>query len=288
MASSPSFQCQQCKRKYKQVTNYNRHVAICSLVNSKSVQESTINAKIYSDAEELASQVPSPAQLYSVVQHLATTVMQLQAKVAHLEQLAYIRKPKHDARALLVQQNAVPQVAFCRWIMNRVVAHITRDTLVECIFRTPNLIDAMCKLMIKEIAGNDGWSPIYADDSKSGYFLTYEVSPFSKAVSACDCDGDTATSSGGSSDSGTAADTGLQEWRPMSSEAFRWMMNVVHRQILSEYHLWTEECNDNSDEFIETSMRYGSVLLGGSMDWSTLVTRFGTKLWSLMCEKQRE
>ena len=288
MASSPSFQCQQCKRKYKQVTNYNRHVAICSLVNSKSVQESTVNAKIYSDAEELASQVPSPVQLYSVVQHLATTVMQLQAKVAHLEQLAYIRKPKHDARARLVQQNAVPKVAFCRWIMNRVVAHITRDTLVECIFRTPNLIDAMCKLMIKEIAGNDGWSPIYADDSKSGYFLTYEMVPFSKAVSACDCDGDTANSSGGSSDSGTIADTGIQEWRPMSSEAFRWMVNAVHRQILSEYHLWTEDCNDNSDEFIETSMRYGSVLLGGSMDWSTLVTRFGTKLWSLMCEKQRE
>ena len=282
MASSPSFQCQQCKRKYKQVTNYNRHVAICSLVNSKSVQESTVNAKIYSDAEELTSQVPSPGQLYAVVQHLATTVMQLQAKVAHLEQLAYIRKPKHDARALLIGQNVVPQVAFCQWILSHVVTRITRDTLTECIFRTPNLIDAMCKLMIKEITAyyDDGWvPPVYADNSKSGYFLTYDTTPFSKAVSACD------------NDSGTNGDvelSGQQEWRPMSSEAFRWMVNVVHRQILSEYHLWTEECNDNSDEFIETSMRYGSVLLGGSMDWSMLVTRFGTKLWSLMCEKQRE
>lgn len=283
MASSPSsssFQCQQCKRKYKQVTNYNRHVAICALVNSKSVQESTVNAKIYSDAEELASQVPSPGQLYAVVQHLAATVQQLQAKVAHLEQLAYIRKPKHDARALLMARNAVPKLTFCKWILTRVVARITRDTLVECIFRTPNLIDAMCKLMMKEIAAYEGWSPVYADTSKSGYFLTYEVSPFSKA-----CDSDTSNSNTSNSDCDAAGTP--QEWRPMSSEAFRWMMNAVHRQILSEYHLWTEECNDNSDEFIETSMRYGSVLLGGTMDWSTLVTRFGTKLWSSMCEKQR-
>lgn len=277
-STSPSFQCQQCKRKYKQVTNYNRHVAICALVNSKSVQESTVNAKIYSDAEELTSQIPSPGQLYAVVQHLAATVQQLQAKVAHLEQLAYIRKPKHDARALLTARNAVPSITFCKWILTRVVARITRDTLVECIFRTPNLIDAMCKLMMKEIAAYEGWSPVYADTSKSGYFLTYEVSPFSKA-----CDSDTSNS-----DCDAAGIQQQQEWRPMSSEAFRWMVNVVHRQILSEYHLWTKECNDNSDEFIETSMRYGSVLLGGSMDWSTLVTRFGTKLWSSMCEKQRE
>jgi hypothetical protein len=283
MDSSSSFQCQQCKRKYKQVTNYNRHVAICTLVNSKSVQESTINAKIYSDAEELASQVPSPGQLYAVVQHLAATVQQLQAKVAHLEQLAYIRKPKHDARKLLMARTAVPKLTFCKWILTRVVARITRDTLVECVFRTPNLIDSMCKLMMKEIAAYEGWSPIYADTSKSGYFLTYEVAPFSKAISACN--DETAIIS--DSVNVNADDTGLKEWRAMSSEAFRWMVNAVHRQILSEYHLWTEECNDNSDEFIETSMRYGSVLLGGSMDWSTLVTRFGTKLWSLMCEKQR-
>lgn len=287
------FQCQQCKRKYKQVTNYNRHIAICSLVNSKSIQESTANAKIFSDAEDVASQVPSVGKLYAVVQHLATTVVQLQAKVAHLEQLAYIRKPKHDARLALMSRHAFPKVTFCKWIMNNIVSRITRDTLIECIFRTPSLIDAMCKIVTKEIAVHGGGlglselSPLYADESKSGLFLTYEVSPFSRAVTtASSCSSD--ESSCGEGGASVSASAYIQEWRPMSSEAFRWMVNAVHRQILSEYHLWTEECNDNSDEFIETSMRYGSVLLGGTMDWSTLVTRFGTKLWSLMCEKQRE
>jgi hypothetical protein len=66
------------------------------------------------------------------------------------------------------------------------------------------------------------------------------------------------------------------------------MVNAVHRQILSEYNSWAVECNDNSDEFIDTSMRYGSAVLGGSMEWSVLVTRFGMKLWTAMCEKQRD
>jgi hypothetical protein len=295
----PTFQCQQCKRKYKQVTNYNRHVAICSLVNSKSIQEATANAQIFSDKEDLTHQAPSTAQLYAVVQHLAKTVQQLQCKVAHLEQLAYIRKPKPDVRAALMSRPAFPDTPFCAWIMNRVAGRITRDTLVECVFRTPNLIDAMCKLFMKEMAGSAPSAPIYADETKSGAFLTYDVAPFTAAVSMLDsCDDADATGIRRATDAAAAAAAaeaaainGIgsgSEWRPMPTDAFRWMVNAVHRQILSEYHAWTVDCNDNSDEFIDTSMRYGSVVLGGSMEWSALVTRFGTKLWSAMCEKQRD
>ena len=291
---SQTFQCQQCKRKYKQVTNYNRHAAICSLVNSKSIQETTANAQIYSDKEDAASQTPSTTQLYAVVQHLAKTVQQLQGKVTHLEQLAYIRKPKPDVRAALMARPAFPDTPFCAWITHRVAGRITRDTLVECVFRTPNLIDAMCKLLMKEMAGPGPAAPMYADETKGGAFLTYDVAPFTAAVTLLTCDHQcsanddevgsadgTATGSGSGSGSGS-------EWRPMPTDAFRWMVNAVHRQILSEYNSWAVECNDNSDEFIDTSMRYGSVVLGGSMEWSALVTRFGTKLWTAMCEKQRD
>jgi hypothetical protein len=296
--TTTTFQCQQCKRKYKQATNYERHVAICSLVNSKSIQEVTANAQLFSDHEDVASQTPSMAQLFVVVQHLAKTVQQLQSKVAHLEQLAYIRKPKPDVRAELMSRPAVPDTPFCKWVMQRVAGRITRDTLVECVFRTSNLVDAMCKLVMKEVAGGGGGSgggggggggggaaPIYADETKSGTFLTYDVAQFTTAVTlSTTCDG------AGASDTGLGPDGGAlgTEWRPMPTDAFRWMVNAVHRQILSEYHSWTVDCNDNSDEFIDTSMRYGSVVLGGNMEWSAVVTRFGTKLWTAMCEKQRD
>lgn len=264
-----TFQCQSCKRRYKQVSNYNRHTAICSLVNSKSIRESTANAMLFSDKEDIASQAPSMGQLYAAVQQLATTVVHLQNKVTRLEQLAYIRKPKCDVRLALMSKQVPPKVLFSGWITNRIVVRITRTILIDHIFKTSNLIDTMCKLIMKEVTNASGLSPIYADESKSGLFLTYD---------------DAANPEGGGSGSGS----GGGEWRPMTTDAFRWMVNGIHRQILSEYHSWTVDCNDNSDEFIETSMRYGSILLGGTMDWATLVTRFGTKLWSVMCEKQRE
>lgn len=267
-----TFQCQSCKRRYKQVSNYNRHTAICSLVNSKSIRESTANAMLFSDKEDIASQAPSMGQLYAAVQHLATTVVHLQNKVMRLEQLAYIRKPKFDVRLALMSKHVPPNALFSGWITNRIVARITRSILIDHIFKTSNLIDAMCKLIMKEVTNASDLSPIYADESKSGLFLTYD-------------DGATPNNNGEGAGSGSGSGG---EWRPMNTEAFRWMVNVIHRQILSEYHSWTIDCNDNSDEFIETSMRYGSILLGGTMDWATLVTRFGTKLWSVMCEKQRE
>lgn len=266
-----TFQCQSCKRRYKQVSNYNRHTEICSLVNSKSIRESTANAMLFSDKEDIASQAPSMGQLYAAVQHLATTVVHLQNKVTRLEQLAYIRKPKFDVRLALMSKQVPPNALFSGWITNRIVAHITRSILIDHIFKTSNLIDTMCKLIMKEVTNASGLSPIYADESKSGLFLTYD-------------DGANPEGSG----SGSGSGSGGGEWRPMTTDAFRWMVNGIHRQILSEYHSWTVDCNDNSDEFIETSMRYGSILLGGTMDWATLVTRFGTKLWSVMCEKQRE
>ena len=291
--TTTTFQCQQCKRKYKQATNYERHVAICSLVNSKSIQEVTANAQLFSDHEDVASQTPSMAQLFVVVQHLAKTVQQLQNKVAHLEQLAYIRKPKPDVRAELMSRSAVPDTPFCKWVMQRVAGRITRDTLVECVFRTSNLVDAMCKLIMKEVAGGGlSAAPIYADETKSGTFLTYDVAQFTTAVTLSSTTTTTTTPTcddAGSSNTGPGPDGALgTEWRPMPTDAFRWMVNAVHRQILSEYHSWTVECNDNSDEFIDTSMRYGSVVLGGNMEWSAVVTRFGTKLWAAMCEKQRD
>lgn len=266
IATTSTFQCQLCKRRYKQVSNYNRHTAICALVNSKSIRESTANAMLFSDKEDIASQAPSMGQLYAAVQQLATTVVHLQNKVTRLEQLAYIRKPKCDVRLALMSKHVPPKVLFSGWITNRIVARITRNILIDHIFKTSNLIDAMCKLIMKEVTAASDLSPIYADESKSGLFLTYDdgVNP-------------------NQNNSGEGG-----EWRPMTNDAFRWMVNGIHRQILSEYHSWTVDCNDNSDEFIETSMRYGSILLGGTMDWATLVARFGTKLWSIMCEKQRE
>jgi hypothetical protein len=274
------FQCEQCKRKYKQVTNYNRHVAICSLINSKTIQESNINSNLFSDKEDISTQAPSTGQLYAVVQHLAQTVIQLQAKVSHLEQLAYIRKPKPETQLELMNKGPYPKRTFCSWITNGVVTRISRETLTECIFRTPNLIDAMCKLFMKEWvivnSNNAARVPIYADPHKNGRFFTYDSLSFSRDQ----CSGEYTEEAEEECGQG-------REWRIMTSDAFRWTVNAIHRQILSEYHSWREECNDNSDEFIETSMRYGSVILGGSMDWSTLVTRFGVKLWSIMCENQR-
>ena len=281
VATTSTFQCQLCKRKYKQVTNYNRHTAICALVNSKSIRESTANAMLFSDKEDIASQAPSMGQLYAAVQHLATTVVHLQNKVARLEQLAYIRKPKFDVRLALMSKHVPPKVLFSGWIVNCIVVRITRSILIDHIFKTSNLIDAMCKLIMKEVTTTSGLSPIYADESKSGLFLTYDdgVTPTTN----------TSNNNNNNNNSQCVSVSGaVGEWRPMNTDAFRWMVNVIHRQILSEYHSWTVDCNDNSDEFIETSMRYGSILLGGTMDWATLVTRFGTKLWSVMCEKQRE
>jgi len=271
ITTSSTFQCQLCKRRYKQVSNYNRHTAICALVNSKSIRESTANAMLFSDKEDIASQAPSMGQLYAAVQQLATTVVHLQNKVTRLEQLAYIRKPKCDVRLALMSKHVPPKVLFSGWMTNRIVARITRTILIDHIFKTSNLIDAMCKLIMKEVTNaSSDLSPIYADESKSGLFLTYD-------------DG-----AGANPNQNNNSGSGGGEWRPMTTDAFRWMVNGIHRQILSEYHSWTVDCNDNSDEFIETSMRYGSILLGGTMDWATLVTRFGTKLWSIMCEKQRE
>jgi hypothetical protein len=129
---------------------------------------------LFSDKEDIASQAPSMGQLYAAVQQLATTVVHLQNKVTRLEQLAYIRKPKCDVRLALMSKQVPPKVLFSAWITNRIVVRITRSILIDHIFKTSNLIDTMCKLIMKEVTNASGLSPIYADESKSGLFLTYD------------------------------------------------------------------------------------------------------------------
>ena len=39
-------------------------------------------------------------------------------------------------------------------------------------------------------------------------------------------------------------------------------------------------------EFIETSMRYGSIILGGNMEWHAFLAKLNTKLWTNLSENQ--
>ena len=81
-------------------------------------------------------------------------------------------------------------------------------------------------------------------------------------------------------------DTAANYWRALTLDEFRWMINAVHKRLLSEYHTWTIDANDNSDAFIETSMRFGAIILGGNMEWSTFMTKLNSKMWGIMTEYQ--
>jgi len=284
-----SYQCGDCKRKYKHVANYERHAAICSLLNSQAVKDSMINdatTATCSDKEALDTQIPSNARLFAAVQHLVGVVNQLQSKVSHLEQLAYIRRPKPDMKSALMAHAVKPDTTFCNWVLRTVAPSISRTTLIECVFRHANLADALCKIIMKHVpsSATSNLAPIYAADAKTktGAFMVYDSGTFSSAVAAAEETEATDDKSGDGSGDGS----NNNEWRPITSDAFRWMVNAVHRQLLGEYHAWTLDSNDNSDEFIETSMRYGSIILGGNMEWPAFLSKLNTKLWTVLSENQ--
>jgi hypothetical protein len=87
-------------------------------------------------------------------------------------------------------------------------------------------------------------------------------------------------------DTDTETDTAANYWRALTLDEFRWMINAVHKRLLSEYHTWTIDANDNSDAFIEMSMRFGAIILGGNMEWSTFMTKLNSKMWGIMTEYQ--
>jgi hypothetical protein len=289
-----AYQCGDCKRKYKHVANYERHAAICSLLNSQAVKDSMIHdttTATCSDKEALDTQVPSNARLFAAVRHLVGVVNQLQTKVSHLEQLAYIRRPKPDMKSALMAHAVKPDATFCSWVLRTIAPSISRTTLTECVFRHANLADAMCKIIMKHVPSSTtlNLAPIYAAEAKikTGAFMVYDSGTFSAAVAVAE-NNDTIErvddESNGSN--GSNGCNGCNEWRPITSDAFRWMVNAVHKQLLGEYHAWTLDSNDNSDEFIETSMRYGSIILGGNMEWPAFLAKLNTKLWTVLSENQ--
>lgn len=289
-------QCGECKRKYKHVANYERHAAICSLINSQAVKDSImihhVATAAFSDNEALDTQIPSNARLFAAVRHLVGVVNQLQTKVSHLEQLAYIRRPKPDMKSALMAHAVKPDVTFCNWVLRTVAPSISRATLTECVFRHANLADALCKIIMKHVpsSATSNLAPIYAADAKTktGAFMVYDSGTFSAAVAVAETTDaiDDADADAASVDKTKPGDGSNNEWRPITSDAFRWMVNAVHKQLLGEYHAWTLDSNDNSDEFIETSMRYGSIILGGNMEWPAFLSKLNTKLWTILSENQ--
>lgn len=275
-------QCVFCKRKYKQEANYSKHATICALVNSQSLKASVAREPIYSDNEPFETQTPGNAQLFAVVYHLVGVVKSLQLKVANLEQLAYIRKPRADVKTELTQRATPPSAPFRAWIMREVVSSVTRATLVDCVFAHSNLADAICKIVMARISVGAGATasaadmpPFYADRSKTGSFFIY------------DADVDTNTDT--NVDTNLDVDVVVQQcrrWQPLTARAFRWMVDAIHRQLLGEYRGWAIDANDNSDEFIETSMRFGAIIVGGNMEWSSFMTKLKNKMWTLALDAQ--
>jgi Holliday junction resolvasome RuvABC endonuclease subunit len=293
------LQCGICKRKYKQTTNYNKHVNICSLVNSQTIKDLVAHDAIYSDNEPLETQVPSNAKMFAIVRHLASVVVQLQTKVANLEQLAYIRKPKPNIKDALATRAAKPEVAFRTWVMHRVIATITRATLTGCMAHQVSLIDAMCNILLHsqhhdqdhqapqhhDQQDQQDQQPIYANNAKPGSFMIYDMNQDRNKHQLPDAPPKSEFGHTQSAESTGSADSDY-EWQPLTPKIFQWMINTVHRQLLSEYHNWTVDSNDNSDEFIETSMRFGAIILGGTMEWSNFMAKLNSRLWTLMVEKQ--
>ncbi len=271
------------------MANYERHVAICSLINSQAVKDSMVNdttTATFSDKEALDTQIPSNVRLFAAVRHLVGVVNQLQTKVSHLEQLAYIRRPKPDMKSALMSHAVKPDTTFCTWVLRTIAPSISRATLTECVFRHANLADALCKIIMKHVpsSATSNLAPIYAADTKTktGAFMVYDSGTFSTAVAFAEND----TNNERTDDGSNGINGNNNEWRPITSDAFRWMVNAVHKQLLGEYHAWTLDSNDNSDEFIETSMRYGSIILGGNMEWPAFLAKLNTKLWTVLSENQ--
>lgn len=280
------LQCSFCKRNYKHATNYNKHVTICELVNSQAIKNSVSSDTVYNDHEAIETQAPSNARLFEVVRHLVGVVNRLQSKVTNLEQMAHLRKPKPDVRAALHARK--PCNSFRDWVSNDIVSQITRATLIDRVFchSSANLADAMCKIILAQMMMQASAAPscqeqsqsqsqsqgpiqpipLYANETKTGSFMMYDVS--ASAVSA------------------ETPDTAPNYWRTLTLDEFRWMINAVHKRLLSEYHNWTIDANDNSDAFIEMSMRFGAIILGGNMEWSTFMTKLNSKMWGIMTEYQ--
>lgn len=252
-------------------------MSICSLINSQAIKDIVAHDAIYSDNELLDTQVPSNTKMFAMVQHLTSVVVQLQTKVANLEQLAYIRKPKPDIKDALATRAAKPGLTFRAWINRHVVATITRATLTSCMAHQVSLMETMCKILVPDQTPPQ--QPIYANNSKTGSFMIYDRVVYRYQTQM-------APDALEPTDDFESSESVEYEWQPLTPTLFQWMINATHRQLLSEYRAWTVDANDNSDEFIETSMRFGAIILGGSMEWSSFMTKLNSRLWALMVEKQ--
>jgi hypothetical protein len=121
--------------------------------------------------------------------------------------------------------------------------------------------------------------PFYADRSKTGSFFIYDA----------DADADAHTDADANNLDVVVAVGSTQRqrwWQPLTARAFRWMVDAIHRQLLGEYRGWAIDANDNSDEFIETSMRFGAIIVGGNMEWSSFMTKLKNKMWTLAVDAQ--
>jgi len=222
------YQCNFCKREYKEKFNYDRHKVCCEfLCKSRREQLNEID-KI--------EKLPSQKEMYMLIQELALRNEKLEKEIAKLK---HVQKQKINILEWLNSPNSSktnPNIYFMDWILKVVFPEI--QNILEIVYKT-NLSTGMIKLF-QNVLNTDNLNtfPIRAYENKSNTFYIFQEK------------GDSF------------------EWRILSTDEFDKLLSKIYHQFVVQFkHNWfipNEEKIENDENYKDMYINYYQSILGGN------------------------
>jgi hypothetical protein len=228
--STPKYNCKFCSHGYREKFNLDRHVVLCEFLHKSSREQQ--------NELDLEEPIPSPRELYKVIQELALKVSKLEKEN---EQLKKVNTKKINIIEWLNnphRKGPVPKKSFSIWIKTDVIS--TVPNYLETVFNN-NLTIGVTSLMSHSVEYSTGNLPVRCFDKKPNTFYVYDETE--REGLSC------------------------HEWKIMNTTEFDKIVSLICNQFVLDFktnwYLKNKEKMNSDESYKEMYINYFKKILGG-------------------------
>jgi hypothetical protein len=241
------YKCKYCNRAYKLKPNYDKHYLLCDTFNKTSISKSKTTKENNAD-----DYVPSMRDMFTLILELTAKNSRLEQKVEELSKWAESKKKKLNVIDWL-NEKYTKNIKYTEWLGG---INITRNHL-EAVFKSDmvsgcyEILQSLLSLHMTEDISNEQIMPIKAFDQKENILFIYNDD---------------------------------NKWEILSQPMFVNLMNVLSKNILTEFLKWQTENKSKlkQDEFSYTYARNVQKIMGGNLTQEQIHMRVKKELYNYL------
>lgn len=245
------YNCKYCNRSYKLKPNYDKHYLLCDTLNKSTLNKGILNKGTLNNNNN--KDVPSLRDMFTLILELTAKNSQLEQKVEELSKWAESKKKKLNVIDWL-NEKYTKNIKYTEWLAG---IKITR-THLESVFKSDMVIG--CKEILENLLtlhktnenGTDDESqPIKAFDQKENILFIYNDD---------------------------------NKWEILSTQMFANLMNMLSKNILTEFIKWQTENKHKmcEDDFSYKYARNVQKIMGGNLTQEQIHMRVKKEIYNYL------